>query len=318
MRVEHVRAFVALAEELNFHRAAARVFVSQPTLTAQIAQLERSLGASLFDRGPAGTHLTPAGRTLLPVARDVLRAVDDLADGVGPGSGVPRAGSRRARRTVRVGVGPEGIGVATWPTLQAFAARRPDLEPHAVPLSFSTCLPALDRGDVEAVLLHGPVDELAHRRVTTVGHVPTAVIVPVHHPFAARAAIGLDDVAPLVRAVPPEQVGAAFTAFWLLLDHPLAPPVADGPRLGSEVISTRVGEVGRAGLVGLWPGDVAVPSGVGVVVRPLTEERLAPLQVATHAGWGPADDLVAAAVASVRAVADLVALTPARPTDRQN
>ena len=99
---------------------------------------------------------------------------------------------------------------------------------------------------------------------------------------------------------------------------PLAPPVADGPRLGSQVISTMVGEVGRAGLVGLWPGDVAVPSGVGVVVRPLTEERLAPLQVATHAGWGPADDLVAAAVASVRAVADLVALTPARPTDRQN
>ena len=59
MRVEQVRAFVVLAEELNFRRAAARLFVSQPTLTAQLHQLERDLGVVLFDRGPGGTRLTP-------------------------------------------------------------------------------------------------------------------------------------------------------------------------------------------------------------------------------------------------------------------
>jgi Bacterial regulatory helix-turn-helix protein, lysR family len=46
MRLEQVRAFVVLAEELNFRRAAARLFVSQPTLTAQLHQLERDLTCS--------------------------------------------------------------------------------------------------------------------------------------------------------------------------------------------------------------------------------------------------------------------------------
>ena len=315
MRVEHVRAFVALAEELNFRRAAARVFVSQPTLTAQIHQLERTLGVPLFDRGPGGTRLTAAGSDLVPVAREVLRAVDDLLGGAGPRRGASAAS--HGRRRVRVGIGPGGVGAATWPALQVLLARRPDLEPTAVPLSFSTALPALDRGDVEAVLLHGPVDAVGGRRVTTVGHVPVAVIVPTHHRFADAADVALDEVAPLVRAVPPPEMSAAFANFWLLTDHPLS-PAATGPRLGVEETHAMAREVARSGLVGLWPSDVVVPTDSGAVVRPLAEQRLAPLQVVTRAGWEPADDLVAAAVASVGAVAGLVPSSASGwPTDRQ-
>ena len=103
MRVEHVRAFVALAEELNFRRAAARLFVSQPTLTAQIHQLERSLGVVLFDRGPGGTRVSDAGEEQLPVAREVLRALDDLVDVAGGRTGArakhgaPATGPDRGR-----------------------------------------------------------------------------------------------------------------------------------------------------------------------------------------------------------------------------
>ncbi|HET6969246.1 MAG TPA: LysR family transcriptional regulator [Ornithinibacter sp.] len=302
MRVEHVRAFVALAEELNYRRAAALVYVSQPTLTAQIAALERTLAVTLFDRGPGGTRLTAAGEDLLPVAREVLRAVEDLVDGAGSWRGPGHVPSR-GRRRARIGIGPGGIGPATWPSLQALAARRPDLEPTAVPLSFTTALPALERGEVEAVLLHGPVDEDGHRRVRTVGRVPVAVIVPMHHWLAARTELGVDEVAPLVRAVPPPEIGAAFARFWLLADHPRS-PVA-GLRLGSEETHAMAGEVARAGLVGLWPSDVEVPPASGAVVRPLAQQRLAPLQVVTRAGWEPGEDLVAAATASVRAVAGL-------------
>ena len=63
MRVEPARALVALAEELNFRRAAARLFVSQPALTAQLHPLERDLGVTLFDRGPGGRP-DRAGRPL--------------------------------------------------------------------------------------------------------------------------------------------------------------------------------------------------------------------------------------------------------------
>jgi DNA-binding transcriptional LysR family regulator len=318
MRVEHVRAFVALAEELNFRRAAARLFISQPTLTAQIHQLERSLGVELFDRGPAGTRLTRPGEELLPVARDVLRSVEDLLDGAGAWRGGP-APPRSRRRRVRVGVGPGGLGTATWPTLQALVDRRPDLEPRAVPLTFRTTLPALDRGEVEAVLVHGPVDEPAHRRVTTVGQVRAAVLLPRHHWLAHRTTIGVDDVAPLVRAVPPSEMGEAFARFWLIADHPLSP--ATGLRLGSEEMHAMAAEAARSGLVGLWPADVELPAVPGLVVRPLAEERLAPLQVVTRVGWQPAEDLVAAATVAMTSVAGvggvLDRIAPAARSDQE-
>jgi DNA-binding transcriptional LysR family regulator len=303
MRVEHVRAFVALAEELNFRRAAARLFVSQPTLTAQIHQLERSLGVVLFDRGPGGTRVTDAGEELLPVAREVLRALDDLVDVAGGRTGA-RANTGHRRR-VRIGVGPGGVGAATWPALQAFAARRRDLDLAVVSLAFTTALPALDRGEVEAVLLHGPVDELGRRRVTTVGCVPVAVLVPTHHWLAGAPSLAVDDVVPHVRAVPPPEMGAAFTRFWLLTDHRLSPSV--GVRLDGEETLAMAREVARQGFVGFWPSDVVVPASSGAVVRPLAERRWAPLQVVTREGWAPADDLVAAATGAVAAAGGFVA-----------
>ncbi len=75
MSLKRFRCFVALAEELHFGRTAERVFLSQPALSKQIAQLEADLGASLFERTPQGVILTEAGRVLLPEARLVLAQV---------------------------------------------------------------------------------------------------------------------------------------------------------------------------------------------------------------------------------------------------
>lgn len=68
----HLRYFVAVAEECNFSKAARRLHVSQPALSAQIKQLEDGLGAKLFVRGPAGVSLTPAGRAFLSHAKQML------------------------------------------------------------------------------------------------------------------------------------------------------------------------------------------------------------------------------------------------------
>ena len=69
----HLRYFVAVAEECNFSRAARRLHVAQPSLSAQIRQLEEGLNAKLFMRTTAGTSLTPAGAALLPHAKQMLR-----------------------------------------------------------------------------------------------------------------------------------------------------------------------------------------------------------------------------------------------------
>lgn len=68
----------AVADELSFRRAAARCFVSQPALSAQLAELERMLGARLFERHSRKVLITPAGEDLVAHARGILLATDDL------------------------------------------------------------------------------------------------------------------------------------------------------------------------------------------------------------------------------------------------
>ncbi|MGW0282360.1 LysR family transcriptional regulator [Streptomyces sp. NPDC003236] len=73
-----LRAFVAVAEELHFTRAAARLYVAQQALSRDVRRLERELGAELFVRTTRQVTLTADGERLLPHARRVLAAQDDL------------------------------------------------------------------------------------------------------------------------------------------------------------------------------------------------------------------------------------------------
>ena len=77
IELRHLRAFVAVAEELNFGRAATRLFVSQPALSRQIRSLERLVGCDLLRRSTHRVELTLAGDALLDRARRLLADVDD-------------------------------------------------------------------------------------------------------------------------------------------------------------------------------------------------------------------------------------------------
>jgi epsilon-lactone hydrolase len=77
VELRHLRAFVAVAEELNFGRAAARLYVGQPALSRQIRALERLVGCELLRRSTHRVELTLAGEALLDRARGILRDVDD-------------------------------------------------------------------------------------------------------------------------------------------------------------------------------------------------------------------------------------------------
>jgi DNA-binding transcriptional LysR family regulator len=88
MELRHFRYFVAVAEELNFSRAAKRLGISQPPLSLQIRQLEKEIGTQLFYRRTRGVELTDAGKLLLEEARVILKQVEKAESSV----------RRRARR----------------------------------------------------------------------------------------------------------------------------------------------------------------------------------------------------------------------------
>ena len=74
MNVRLAILFAAVAEERSFTRAAARLNIAQPWLSAQVRKFEEQLGFTLFDRGKGGIELTPQGEQLLPVALELADA----------------------------------------------------------------------------------------------------------------------------------------------------------------------------------------------------------------------------------------------------
>jgi acetyl esterase/lipase len=111
IELRHLRAFVAVAEELNFGRAATRLFVSQPALSRQIRSLERLVGCNLLRRSTHRVELTLAGDALLDRARRLLADVDDAVFA-----------------TRSVGGDLERRLAAAWEPLEDLTAASPDLQ----------------------------------------------------------------------------------------------------------------------------------------------------------------------------------------------
>lgn len=137
MEFRHFQAFVAVAEELHFGRAAERLHLAQPYLSRLIRQLENELKVTLLERSTRSVHLTPIGQTFLPAARNVIVSVDEaiaIAEHAGDGDvGI-----------VSVGIG----GIAMTSMLPTAAASLRERKPR-ITLSIQT--PVYSRQALELV-----------------------------------------------------------------------------------------------------------------------------------------------------------------------
>ncbi|GHD46610.1 LysR family transcriptional regulator [Streptomyces galbus] len=255
-----LRAFLAVAEELHFTRAAARLYVAQQALSRDVRRLERELGADLFLRTTRQVTLTPDGERLVPYARRVLAAQDELL-----------AAFRQARPLL-VDLNSPGL-VTGRAVLHLARELAPDLELMARFESGLTWAAAeIAAGRLDASFgrwagldpaLRAALDHQAVR------HEPMAVLLPVHHRLAALAEVPM-------AALAGERVyagaGNPRTREWTDLAHRLfegrgievAPPAPLA--VGDEEFRRIIEKSGDPVLV-----VVGFPALPGTVLRPLVD-----------------------------------------------
>ncbi|MGW5515850.1 LysR family transcriptional regulator [Nocardia africana] len=253
-----LRYFVAVADELNFTRAAEVLFISQPALSKQIRALERRIGAPLFDRDGRAVRLTPVGRTLLPHARKLLADWD-----------IARAEVEAAKAGQHATV---TIGISTSPgrgLLPAVRSRFATAFPHAKPalrqLGWSDPTAGLADASADVAFVWLPLAQPDRYDWIVVAREPRMVALPESHPLAAQSVVDFADLLDEPFLALPESA-AELRDYWLAVDA----RGGRAPTIGAVISSTE--ETYEAllngdGVVLLAAGNVPLIAHEGVVAR---------------------------------------------------
>lgn len=183
MDLRHLKYFLAVAEELNIGRAAARLHISQPPLTRQIKALEEELGVELFVRTPKGVELTQAGEMFKEEAHNIRMLVEAATDRV------QRAGEGKLGR-LDVGIFGSGIYGVIPELLEAFRAELPGVNIVLHTMTKNEQIDALRQRRITVGFnrMTPPLPDIGRELVTT-----ERVLVALHeaHPLARQAAVSL-------------------------------------------------------------------------------------------------------------------------------
>jgi DNA-binding transcriptional LysR family regulator len=180
--MQQVRYFVALAETLNFTRAADQCNVSQPALTRAIQQLEHELGGPLFHRERNNTHLSELGRMMLPYLESVHASTQ-----------AAKAAAKSAKKieniTLTLGamctIGPQLVA----DLIVRFRTEHPDVEVNVIDGEAHEMIEKLEKGDLHISIVGVPED-----LPDTLHQVPVfterfVIVIPRNHPWAEKNAI---------------------------------------------------------------------------------------------------------------------------------
>jgi LysR family transcriptional regulator, benzoate and cis,cis-muconate-responsive activator of ben and cat genes len=190
MELRHLRYFVGVAEMENVSRAALKLHVSQPALSAQIRDLEDEIGFQLLERTAKSVRLTKAGRAFLDEARAVLQRADEA---------VKKARSIAATEPseLHVGYSPTPVAEVLPKTLRAFQHAMPKIHVRLQDWTNQAILDGVRDGRLQLGLIVSPpkASSLRDLRYEELFHERVCVAVARHHPFARRRAIPLTEVA---------------------------------------------------------------------------------------------------------------------------
>jgi DNA-binding transcriptional LysR family regulator len=272
MELRQLRYFVAVAEELHFRRAAARLHMSQPPLSQQIRQLEEELGCRLLARTRRRVELTPAGESFLRDAQTILAELD---------SAVATARRIDSGQTGRLRIGFVGSALVSFlpGIVQRFRAARPNVEIELRERSTIEQVDGLAAGLVDVGLVPLPVEEGDLHAEILLREQAVAAL-PAGHPLAALRRVPLERLATEPFVMFPRAQAPGFH------DRLLAGLAATGtpPRIvqNAAEMQTIVGLVATGIGVSLVPASVAHLALQGVAYRPVTSGPMVELAAITR------------------------------------
>ncbi|HCD7551534.1 TPA: LysR family transcriptional regulator [Citrobacter farmeri] len=250
IELRHLRYFVAVAEELHFGRAAARLNISQPPLSQQIQMLEQQVGARLLARTNRSVALTAAGKQFLADSRQILGLLNDAA--------------ARAERLHQGEAGELRIGFtssapfirAVSDTLSLFRLKFPDMHLQTREMNTREQLAPLSEGALDLGLMRNTqLPESLHHEVIL--HEPLMAMIPRVYPLAQKPVVTLAELAkePFVFFDPHVGTGLYDDILGMMRRYQLSP-----------VITQEVGEAMT--IIGL------VAAGLGVSILPASFKKV--------------------------------------------
>ena len=192
MELRHIRYFVALAEELHFGRAAARLGISQPPLSQQIKILEDKLSVRLFNRTNRHVELTQSGRFFLTEARAILERTDRAV-------AIAGRAERGEVGELRIAMFPSAPLLARiGDAILTFRRNYPDVQLILNEVESHQQTQGLQDGREQIAIIRSPVVPVLPPafRATELFREPFLVIMRIDHPLAKRRRIPIGELAP--------------------------------------------------------------------------------------------------------------------------
>ena len=271
MELRQLRYFVAVAEELHFARAAARLLIASPSLSQQIKALERSLSVTLFDRSSTGVSLTPAGEQLLPLARQTLRAADEVLDSA------HRISEQRAT-VLRLGFLAFALTATSRRLLTEFGRKVPSVTVQMRQYEWDDPSAGLLSGETDVALVRPPFTGDDRLHMYELVSEPLLAIVGEGHELADEDSVASARLAQEPWLEAEIVTDPVFARYWYFRDL----------REPSPIVRT------SAGTLEEWLAEIAFGRGVNVVPSGLAEEYRRPGLAFVPVHDAPASRLVLA------------------------
>jgi DNA-binding transcriptional LysR family regulator len=269
MDLRQLRYFVASAEEGHMGRAAARLFVVQSALSRQVQELEREIGAPLFQRTPRGVRLTDVGAVLLEHARRTLAAAE---------AAMSAARSAAKGEVGRLRVAPPDHGERTSQVaaaLDRFRAQRPDVQVELVPVSWTDQVGVLQAGSIDVAFglaadVHAYPDGVTAAAVSSESM--RSALIPAGHPLAARRTLSVTLLAEMPLVLFERRMNASLhdAIMQALRGAGCEPKVIASPESFAGVVQLVAGGAGWAPVLDFFRRKP--PS--GTVARPVRDLRV--------------------------------------------